>query len=105
MGSPGPRGWRVWWWVGTPIFHLYVGLTHFLGFNIFWGFLKNEYFGGMKKLWIFLGGHYKTRLFLGDHYKTRLFLGVISIHFRAIRSIYRTGIFFWVAKISNIFGG
>ena len=49
-------------WV-LQYFHLYVGLTHFLGFNIFGGFLKNEYFGGMKKLWIFLGGHYKTRLF------------------------------------------
>ena len=35
--------------------------------------------------------------------------GVVSIHFRAIRSIYRTGIFFFlgggVAKISNIFWG
>ena len=23
----------------------------------FWGVQKNEYFGDMKKLWIFLGGH------------------------------------------------
>ena len=29
------------------------------------GFQKNEYFLGMKILWIFLGGHHKIRLYLG----------------------------------------
>ena len=38
------------------------------------GFQKNEYFLGMKILWIFLGGHQKIRLY---------FL-VISMHFLGI---------------------
>ena len=29
-------------------------------FNNFGGFQKNEYFWGMKILWIFLGGHHKN---------------------------------------------
>ena len=33
---------------------------------------KNNIFGGMKLLWLFLGGHHKIRLVLG----------VIYIHFR-----------------------
>ena len=45
-------------------------------------------FGGMKILRIFLGGHHKIELYLG----------VISVHFRVFS-------IFWVAKISNIFGG
>ena len=44
----------------------------FLNFNIFGGFQKNEYFLGMKILWIFLEGHHKIGLYLG----------VISMHFR-----------------------
>ena len=56
--------------------------------NIFWG---------MKILWIFLGGHHKTGLHLG----------VISMHFRVFSSGQGTewGIFFGVAKISDIFWG
>ena len=38
---------------------------------VFFGFQKNEYFFGMKILWIFFG----------DHHKIRLYLGVISMHF------------------------
>ena len=50
----------------------------------------------MKILWIFLGGHHKIRLYLG----------VISMHFWVfLRSMYRMGVFWGVAKISNIFGG
>ena len=49
-------------------FHIYVGLAHSLGFtilnfNFFFFFFfggrggqKNEYFWGMKRLWIFWGG-------------------------------------------------
>ena len=41
-------------------FHAYVGWGYFWGFkilnfNIFGGFQKTEYFGGMKILWIFFG--------------------------------------------------
>ena len=39
--------------------------------QFFSGFQKNEYYLGMKILWIFLGGHQKIRLYLG----------VISMHF------------------------
>ena len=66
-------------------------------------FQKDEYFCDMKLLWIFIS-------FLGGggggwgHLKNGLFLGVISMHFRVcLRSMYRIGIFFGVAKISNIF--
>ena len=41
-------------------------------------------------------------IFLGGHHKIGLYLGVISMHFRVL---YRMGIFFGVAKISNIFFG
>ena len=55
-------------------YHTYVGSGHFwgvqnfniLGFFFFGFFWKNEYFWGMKLLWIVFGGH----------------LGVISMHFR-----------------------
>ena len=52
---------------GTLIFHTYVGSGYFLGFkilnfNIFWGFQKNEFFFGMKILWIFFSGHHKIGL-------------------------------------------
>ena len=49
---------------GTLIFS-YVGSDHFAvciffyNFNIFLGFQINEYFSGMKMLWIFLRGHHK----------------------------------------------
>ena len=48
-------------------------------------------------LWIFLGGHHKIGLYLG----------VISMHFRVLSLGQGTelGIFFGVAKISNVFGG
>ena len=47
-------------------------LFEILNLTIFWGFQKNEYFGGMKILWIYLGGHHKIGLYLG----------VISMYFR-----------------------
>ena len=60
VGSGGGGG-------GTLIFHTYVGSGYFLGFkilnfNIFWGFQKNEFFFGMKILWIFFSGHHKIGL-------------------------------------------
>ena len=53
--------------------------------------------GGMKILWIFLWGHLKIGLYLG----------VIFMHFRdfLLRQGTELGIFFGVAKISNIFLG
>ena len=63
---------------GTPIFsylrrlRLFFGVQYF-EFQYFWGFRKkNNIFGGMKILRIFLGGHHKNGLYLG----------VISMHFR-----------------------
>ena len=61
----------------TLIFSYIHRLGHFLGFKFFefqyfWGFQENEYFGGIKILWIFNEGHRKIRLYLG----------VISVHFR-----------------------
>ena len=52
---------------------------------------------GMKILLIFFWGHHKIGLYLG----------VISIHFRVISYSQGTecGVYFWVAKISNIFLG
>ena len=55
-----------------------------------------NFFGDMKILWIFLGGHHKIGLVLGS------FLCNLGSF---LRSRYRIGIFFWVAKISNIFWG
>ena len=54
--------------------------------NIFWG---------MKILWIIFGGHHKIGLYLG----------AISIHLRVFSLGQGTGwgIYFGVAKISNIF--
>ena len=45
-------------------------------------------------------------IFLG-HHKIELYLGVISNHFRVFLrvKVQNGGIFFWVAKISNIFWG
>ena len=64
----------------TLIFHTCVGSGHFWGFkilnfNIILAYRKNEYFLGMKVLWICLGGG-------GGHHKIGLYLGVISMHFR-----------------------
>ena len=80
---------------------MYVGTGKFFGgfkilkFSFFSGFQKNEYFLGMKILWIFVGGHRKIKLYLG----------VISMHFGVFKvKVQNVGIF-GVAKISNIFGG
>ena len=44
------------------------GIKNF-GFQYIWGFQENEYFLGMKILWIFFfvcgGGHHKIGLYLG----------------------------------------
>ena len=50
-------------------------------FSFFWGggFQKNEYFFGMKILWIFLGGHHKISLYLhcrGHFYAFWVFFNV-----------------------------
>ena len=68
-----------------------------MNFNIFLGFQKNEFFWGIKILWIF---------FWGQH-KICLYLGIISMHFRVVSSgqVTEWGIFFGVVKISNIFLG
>ena len=65
------------------------------------GFSENEYFWGMKILWILFGGGGG-----GGHNKIGLYLGVISMHFRAFFKNQGTelGVIFGVAKISNIFG-
>ena len=83
---------------GTLIFSYIRRLGSFYGvqnfeFLYFGGFQRNEYFlGGMKiSLFKFWG-----------HHRIGLYLGVISL---VLRSRYRTGDIFWVAKISNIFWG
>ena len=59
------------------------------------GGLKNEYFLGMKILWIFLGGHHKISLYLG----------VISMHFWVfLRSMYRMGVFWGLLKFQIFWG-
>ena len=50
----------------------------------------------MKILWIFLGGHHKIGLVWGS---------LLCVLGSFLRSMYRIGILFWVAKISNIFLG
>ena len=51
-----------------------------LNFNIWGDFLKNEYFGGMKKLWMFFffwgGGHCKTGLFFWGGWSFVYILGL-----------------------------
>ena len=75
---------------------LYFGFK-ILNFNIFWGFSEKWiFFGGMKILWIFFGGHHKIGLVWGS------FLCNLGSF---LRSRYRIGIFFLVAKSSNIFFG
>ena len=82
--------------------HTYVGSGHFWGakkrISIFFGvFRKINIFWGLKILWIFFSGHHKIRLDLG----------VISLHLRIFPLSQGTesGIFFGVAKISNIILG
>ena len=66
-----------------------------LNFNIFGGFQKNEYFCGMKELWILFGSSHNWTIF---RVLSNAFFG------NFLRSMYRMGIFLGVAKISNIFG-
>ena len=56
--------------------------------NIFWG---------IKILWIFFWGHHNIGLVRGS------FLCNLGSFFKV--KVDRVGIFFWVAKISNIFWG
>ena len=58
-----------------------------------------NFLGGMKILWIFGGGG-------GGKHKNGLYLGVISMHFMFFFKGQGTewGIFWGVAKLSNIFG-
>ena len=51
---------------------------------------KIESLWRMQILWIFLGGHHKTRLFLGSF---------LFIYRSFLSSMYRTGIFLWVAYL------
>ena len=87
---------------GTLIFSHIRRLGLFLGGSKFWisiffgGSEKWVFFWGMKILWIFLGGHHKIGLVWGS------FLCNLGSF---LRSMYRIGIFFWVAKNSNIFWG
>ena len=74
-----------------------------LNFNIFRGFQKNDFFGGMKILWILFW----------DHHNIELYLGVIPMHIRVFlkvkvqNGVYFLGlqkfqIFFWVLDILDI---
>ena len=82
-------------------FHVYVGSDHFSGFkilsfNIFWGFQKNKYFLGYEDFVdIFLGSSQNWTIFRGH------FLCILWSFLKVLRTEW--GIFFWVAKISNIF--
>ena len=80
-------------YIGSGYFFVGGG-SNFLNFDIFWGFQKNDILFGMKILWIFffLGG--------GSSQNWAIFRG----HFYAfeglfLRSTYRMGDIFWVAKI------
>ena len=66
-------------------------------FQYFLGFVKKRYFLGYEDLVDIFGGHHKIGLYLG----------VISMHFRVFSEGQGTewGIFFGVAKVSNIFLG
>ena len=87
---------------GTLIFSHIRRLGPFFGvqnseFQYFWGFSeKLIFFWGMKILWIIFWGHHKIGLVWGS------FLCNLGSF---LRPRYRIGIFFWVAKISNIFLG
>ena len=76
-------------WGGTLIFSYIPRLGSFLGFKIlqfqcFGVFRKNNTFGGMKILWIFLGGHHK----IGLHFNRCHFYAFYGLFFR---SRYRMG--------------
>ena len=64
--------------------------------NIFLGFRKINIFGGMKILWIFFGSP-QIGLYLGS------FLCILGSFLKV--KVQNRGIFFGVAKISNIFFG
>ena len=55
-------------------------------------------FGGMKFLWMFFGGHHQIGLYLG------IILCILG-SFLKVKVQTEWGIFFGVAKISNIFWG
>ena len=77
---------------GGALIYSYIRRLGFKILNVMGDGQKNEYFWGMKILWIFLGGHHKTGMVLG----------VISIHFIVfLRSMYWLG----VAKFSIYLGG
>ena len=67
-----------------------------MNFNIF-GVFKNNFFGGYEDF---------VDIFWGNH-KIGIYLGVISMRFMVFSKGQDTEcwIFFWVAKISNIFWG
>ena len=92
-----PRGRGV-----TLIFSCICRLGSFFGvqilnFNIFGGFQKNEYFWGMKILWIFFGGSPQNWTIIRGHFYAFLCL--------FLRSRNKMGIFLGVGKISNFLGG
>ena len=68
-----------------------------MNFNIFWVFQKMNIFWGYEDFVDIFGGHHKIGLYLR----------VISKHFRVFSLGQGTewGMFWGVAKISNIFGG
>ena len=67
-----------------------------MNFNIFFGFQKNKYFLGYEDFVDILGSSQNWTIFRGHFYAL---LGLF------LRSRYRIGNIFWVAKISNIFSG
>ena len=86
-------------------FHTYVGSGYFWGFkilnfNIFWVFRRMKIVWGMKIVWLFFfwggGGPHKNGLVW------EYFLCILGSF---LRSSYRFGILFGVAKISNMFLG
>ena len=80
-----------------------------LNFNIFGGFQKNEYFFGNEHFvdiffffFFFLGGGGGGEVITKLDYIKGSFLCILGYF---LRSRYRMGILFWVAKISHILGG
>ena len=93
---PGGGGGGGWWCSNIFAFHTYVGSGYFLGFKIlnFFFFLGG---GGYEDFMdIFLGSSQNWASFRRYFYA---FWGLF------LRSMYRIGLFFGVAKISNIFLG
>ena len=87
-------------WGGTLIF------SHIHRLRLFFGIQNSEfqYFLGFEKKEYFLGYEDFVDIFWGLS-QNWASLRVISMHFRVFFKVYRIGIFFWVAKISNIFLG